>query len=175
MEGAMMQRIQSPRHRVLAQNGLTLLLVLALLLGIFFRFAHLDQQLYWHDETFTSLRISGYNAIEVNQALFNGKVVGPEALQKYQQPSSDKNIVDTIRSLAIDDSQHPPLYYVLVRQWAVMFGSSVAAVRSLSAVFSLLTFPSMYWLCQELFAGEAKAGVQRQSAKLISEIGRAHV
>ena len=163
-----MQRIQSPKCRFLAQNGLTLLLVLALLLGIFFRFAHLDQQLYWHDETFTSLRISGYNAIEVNQALFNGKVVGPEALQKYQQPSSDTTIVDTIRSLAIDDSQHPPLYYVLVRQWAVMFGSSVAAVRSLSVVFSLLMFPSMYWLCQELFAGEAKAGVQKQSANLIS-------
>lgn len=163
-----MQRIQAPRYRFLSQNGLTLLLVLALLLGIFFRFAHLDQQLYWHDETFTSLRISGYNAIEVNQTLFNGKVVGLEALQKYQQPNLDKTIIDTIRSLAIDDSQHPPLYYVLVRQWAVMFGSSVTAIRSLSAVFSLLTFPSLYWLCQELFAGEAKAGVQRQSANLIS-------
>jgi uncharacterized membrane protein len=164
----MMQRIQSPKRRFLPQNGLTLLLVLALLLGIFFRFAHLDQQLYWHDETFTSLRISGYNAVEVNQELFNGKVVGLDALQKYQQPNSGKTIIDTVRSLAIDDSQHPPLYYVLVRQWAVMFGSSVTAIRSLSAVFSLLTFPSMYWLCQELFAGETKAGVQRQSANLIS-------
>jgi uncharacterized membrane protein len=164
----MMQRIQSPRHRFVSQHGLTLLLVLALLLGIFFRFAYIDQQLYWHDETFTSLRISGYNAIEVNQKLFNGKVVGLEALQKYQQPNSDKNIVDTVRSLAIDDSQHPPLYYVLVRQWTVLFGASVTAVRSLSAVFSLLTFPSMYWLCQELFARETKAGVQRPSANLIS-------
>jgi uncharacterized membrane protein len=164
----MMQRIQSPRHRFLSQNGLTLLLVLALLLGIFFRFAHLGQQLYWHDETFTSLRISGYNAIEVNQKLFNGKVVGLEALQKYQQPNSDKNIVDTVHSLAIDDSQHPPLYYVLVRQWAVLFGSSVTAIRSLSAVFSLLTFPSMYWLCQALFAREAKTLAKRQSANLIS-------
>jgi uncharacterized membrane protein len=164
----MMQRIQSPRRRFVSQNGLTLLLVLALVLGIFFRFTHLDQQLYWHDETFTSLRISGYNAIEVNQSLFNGKVVGIEALQKYQQTNPDKTIVDTIRSLAIDDSQHPPLYYFLVRQWATLFGSSVTAVRSLSALFSLLTFPSLYWLCQELFRAEPQTAHQKQSTQLIS-------
>jgi uncharacterized membrane protein len=163
-----MQRFQSPRRRFLSQNGLTLLLVLALVLGIFFRFANLDQQLYWHDETFTSLRISGYNAIEVNQSLFNGKVVGIEALQQYQQPNPDKTIVDTIRSLAIDDSQHPPIYYVLVRQWSTLFGSSVTAVRSLSALFSLLMFPSLYWLCQELFRAEPQTAPQKQSTQLIS-------
>jgi uncharacterized membrane protein len=164
----MMQRIQSPRRRFLSQNGLTLLLVLAVALGIFFRLTSLDQQLYWHDETFTSLRISGYNAIEVNQALFNGQVVGIEALQKYQQPSLDKTIVDTIRSLAIDDSQHPPLYYVLVRQWATLWGSSVTAVRSLSVLFSLLMFPSLYWLCQELFRAGTQTAPQRQSTQMIS-------
>jgi uncharacterized membrane protein len=163
-----MQRIQSPRRRFLAQNGLTLLLALALVLGVFFRFTHLDQQLYWHDENFTSLRISGYNAIEVNRELFNGKVVGVEAFQKYQQPNPEKTILDTIRSLAIDDSQHPPLYYVLVRQWAAIFGSSVTAVRSLSALFSLLTFPSMYWLCQELFRAGTQTTPQKNSTQLIS-------
>jgi uncharacterized membrane protein len=168
--GAIMQRTKSPRRHFLSQNGITLVLALALALGIFFRFTHLDHQVYWHDENFTSLRISGYNAIEVNQELFNGKVVGLEALQKYQQPNPNKTIVDTVRSLAIDDSQHPPIYYVFARQWAVIFGPSVTAVRSLSVVFSLLMFPSMYWLCQELFAGGGKAAGQRQSANLISGI-----
>jgi uncharacterized membrane protein len=168
--GAMMQRTKSPRRHFLSQNGITLVLALALALGIFFRFTHLDHQVYWHDENFTSLRISGYNAIEVNQELFNGKVVGLEALQKYQQPNPNKTIVDTVRSLAIDDSQHPPIYYVFARQWAVIFGPSVTAVRSLSVVFSLLMFPSMYWLCQELFAEGGKAAAQRQSANLISGI-----
>jgi uncharacterized membrane protein len=163
-----MQRIQSPRHHFLAQNGLVLLLGLAIVLGMFFRFTHLDGQLYWHDENFTSLRISGYNALEVNREIFDGKVVEVKALQKYQQPHSGKTIADTVRSLAIDDSQHPPLYYILVRQWAMIFGPSVAAVRSLSAVFSLLTFPSMYWLCQELFAEGTLAFPQKQSANLIS-------
>jgi uncharacterized membrane protein len=161
-------RIQSKTLHTRSQNGLTLVLLLALALGLFFRFAHLDHQVYWHDEAFTSLRISGYSAAEVNQALFNGQVVGVEALQKYQQINPDKTVFDTIRSLAVDDSQHPPLYYVLVRQWAVWFGPSVTAVRSLSAAISLLAFPSVYWLCQELFAEGATALAQKQSANLTS-------
>ncbi|WP_404783575.1 hypothetical protein [Altericista sp. CCNU0014] len=152
-----------------SQNGLTLVLLLALALGIFFRFAHLDRQVYWHDETFTSLRISGYSAIEVNRELFDGKVVGVEALQKYQQVNPDKTAIDTVRSLAIDDSQHPPLYYLWVRQWSVWFGPSVVAVRSLSAAIGLLVFPSAYWLCQELFAGgTATSPAQKQIANLTS-------
>jgi uncharacterized membrane protein len=161
-------KTQSKKLRTRAHNGLTLVLLLALALGIFFRVAYLDRPVYWHDETFTSLRISGYNAIEVNQSLFNGKVVGVEALQKYQQINPDKTAFDTVRSLAIDDSQHPPLYYVLVRQWAVWFGSSVTAIRSLSAVISLLVFPSVYWLCQELFAGGTIFLAQKQVANLTS-------
>ncbi|MHC5929490.1 glycosyltransferase family 39 protein, partial [Nostoc sp.] len=47
--------------------------------------------------------------------------------------------------------QHPPLYYVMVRLWAQVFGDLPAGVRSLSAVISLLVFPSVYWLCLELF------------------------
>jgi uncharacterized membrane protein len=167
---AIAMRTQSKKPRTRAHNGLTLVLLLTLALGIFFRFAYLDRPVYWHDETFTSLRISGYNAIEVNQALFNGKVVGVEALQKYQQINPDKTAFDTVRSLAIDDSQHPPLYYVLVRQWAVWFGSSVTAIRSLSAVISLLVFPSAYWLCQELFAGGTIFFAQKQVANLTSGV-----
>lgn len=164
----MIQKTQSSKLRFLFPNGLTLLLVLALALGIFFRFAYLDRQVYWHDETFTSLRISGYSAIEVNKSLFNGNVVDLEALQRYQQPNPSKTVADTVLSLAIDDSQHPPLYYVLVRQWAMVFGASVTAVRSLSVVISLLVFPSVFWLCQELFAEGATALNQTQIANLTS-------
>jgi uncharacterized membrane protein len=141
------------------QDWLQRLCLLALILGIFFRFTHLDQQLYWHDETYTSLRLSGYSAIEVNQTLFAGDVIGSDAFQKYQRLNSEKTVIDTIRSLAIDDSQHPPVYYVLLRWWTQGFGTSITAIRSLSALLSLILFPALYWLCQELFvhARSAKA------------------
>ncbi|HEY9825344.1 MAG TPA: hypothetical protein V6D19_07845 [Stenomitos sp.] len=126
-------------------------LILALAVGLYFRFTHLDAQVYWHDEAYTSLRISGYSAAEVNRRLFTGEVTTPGDLLAYQRVVPGTSIVDTVQSLALEDSQHPPLYYGLARLWAERFGASVATVRSLSVWLSLLLFPGVYWLCQELF------------------------
>ena len=111
-----------------------LFIIAVLILGVFFRLANLDRKLYWHDEAYTSLRISGYTGREVQQQIFNGQVIGIEDLQKYQRSNSERGISDTIKTLAIDDAQHPPLYYVLVRIWVEWFGNSVAVTRSLSAL-----------------------------------------
>ncbi|MDJ0898454.1 MAG: glycosyltransferase family 39 protein [Xenococcus sp. MO_188.B8] len=43
------------------------------------------------------------------------------------------------------------MYFVLLRLWVDWLGNSVAVMRSLSVVFSLLAFPCIYWLCLELF------------------------
>lgn len=133
--------------------------VVLLVLGIFFRFANLDQKIYWHDETFTSLRISGYTEAEIVQQLSNRGVINPEALQKYQHPNPQRNLFDTLKSLAVEDTQHPPLYYAIAHFWVRWFGSSVTAIRSLSAVISLLAFPAIYWLCLELFESPLTAWV----------------
>jgi uncharacterized membrane protein len=97
------------------------------------------------------LRISGYTTKEVHQQLFDGRVIHREDLQKYQRPNPEKTFSDTINSLIQEDPQHPPLYYAIAWAWVRIFGYSVATIRSLSAVISLLVFPSMYWLCWELF------------------------
>ncbi len=131
--------------------GLRFLVIVLLLLGIFFRFVNLDQKVYWHDEAYTSLRISGYTSKEINQKVFNGQIINVKDLLKYQRPNPEKSLIDTINSLAIDDAQHPPLYYLLVRLWVERFGNSVAVTRSLSALISLLVFPCVYYLCLELF------------------------
>lgn len=122
-----------------------------LALGIFFRCTALGQKLYWYDEAFTSLRISGYSEADVIQQAFHGKEITPQELQKFQHPNAQKGLWGTIRGLAQEEPQHPPLYYTLIRLWAQWVGSSAAAVRSLSVIFSLLVFPSLYWLCLELF------------------------
>jgi uncharacterized membrane protein len=160
----------SPLHALQRQLSLTwqrfgTVLAVVLALGIFFRFAYLDQQVYWHDETYTSLRISGYSATEVIRQLFDGKLVGLDAFRQYQDPNPEKTVLDTVRSLALDDSQHPPVYYVLIRQWAIWFGTSITALRSLSALISLFAFPAMYWLTQELFAESSYASSQRAATQ----------
>ncbi|BAZ53363.1 hypothetical protein NIES4103_60370 [Nostoc sp. NIES-4103] len=134
-----------------------LFIVIVLTLGIFFRFVSLDRKVYWHDEAYTSLRISGYTQTEFVQQVFDGHVIGVDSIQKYQRPNSEKGVISTINSLAVEEPQHPPLYYVIIRLWAQIFGNSVATTRILSAIISLLTFVGIYWLCLELFESQITA------------------
>jgi uncharacterized membrane protein len=123
-----------------------------LVLGAGFRLANLDHKLYWSDEAGTSLRISGYTSAEAQANLFgNAQSFSVADLAKYQYPNSDKSWLDTIRCLALEDPQNGPLYFILTRWWLQVWGNSVTATRSFGAVLSLLAFPCLYWLCQELF------------------------
>jgi uncharacterized membrane protein len=139
------------------RNWLGFIIIAVLVIGIFFRFANLDRKFYWVDETYTSLRVSGYTEAEIIKQISYQKITSPSDLQKYQQINSEKTLSDTLNSLATEDPQHPPLYYVLSRHWAQWFGSSVVAMRSLAAVISLLVFPAIYWLAWELFESSAVA------------------
>ncbi len=132
-------------------HWLRLLIVIILGLGIFFRLVNLDRKVYWQDETATSLRIAGYTKTEFVQQVFNGQVISvAEVQRKYQSLNPEKSWRDTFQAFA-GRPEHSPLYYLLARFWAQWFGSSVAVMRSLPALISLLAFPSMYWLCLELF------------------------
>ena len=126
------------------------LLIAILALGVFFRFANLDKKIYWLDEFITSLRISGYSAAELTQDLFHGGEVTAGDIQKYQHIRSERSLLDVIGSLVLQ-KREPPLYYVLARLWAELFGDSIAAIRALSAFLSVLAIASLYWLSRELF------------------------
>lgn len=126
-------------------------LIIILTLGIFFRFINLDKKVYWGDETFTSLRLSGYTIKEVDTQLFNGRVVTIDDIQKYQSINSQKDLTDTIKGLILEEPQLPPLYFLIARFWVKYFGNSIAVTRSISALISLLIFPCVYCLCLELF------------------------
>lgn len=132
-------------------HGLRLLIVIILALGIFFRLVNLDRKVYWQDETATSLRIAGYTKSEFVQQVFNGQPISIEDLKKrYQSLNSEKSWLDTVKALT-GRPEHSPLYYLMARLWAQWFGTSVAVMRSLPALISLLVFPGIYWLCLELF------------------------
>ncbi|MEG4014735.1 MULTISPECIES: glycosyltransferase family 39 protein [unclassified Microcoleus] len=143
----------------LPRNWLSFLIITVLAIGILFRFVNLDGKFYWIDETYTSLRVSGYTEAEMLKQISYNKITSPSDLQKYQQVNSEKTLSDSLNSLATEDPQHPPLYYVLARFWAQWFGTSVTAMRSLAAVISLLVFPAIYWLAWELFESSAVAWI----------------
>ncbi len=143
------------RKYILKNNHFTwlrILLVTLLVLGVFFRLVNLDRKVYWYDEGFTSLRVGGYTIPEVVQQSFNGQVISVADLRdRYLSPDSGRGFFGTIKSLAVEDPQHPPIYYLMTHLWMQWFGNSVAAIRSLPALISLLVFPCAYWLCIELF------------------------
>jgi uncharacterized membrane protein len=133
------------------QNALLWLTVVAIALGIFCRFVNIDRKIYWHDETFTSLRISGFTEREMVEELRQQQLFDIGSVRKYQSINSERGMLDTIRGLAAEEPQNTPLYYTGARLWVQVFGSSVAAVRAFSALLSLLALPAVYWLCLELF------------------------
>ncbi|HEY9646138.1 MAG TPA: glycosyltransferase family 39 protein [Chroococcidiopsis sp.] len=132
------------------KSRLVIVAIATLVLGIFFRVTHLDHKVYWHDEVFTSFQSAGYTTEEVDAAVFTGNLLAPAQLLCYQRLDPDHGWDATWHSLSADPV-HPPYFYLLERLWMELFGSTVAVTRSLSVVFSLLTFPAMVWLCRELF------------------------
>lgn len=127
------------------------LFITVLVIGIFFRFINLEQKILWFDENASIFKISGYTSETWNNKLSNDQLINIENLPKYYSPNPKSNAIDTIKLLAKEDPKHVPLYFVMLRLWVDSFGNSVAVMRSLSVVISLLAFPCIYWLCLELF------------------------
>ncbi|WP_310490417.1 glycosyltransferase family 39 protein [Chamaesiphon sp. VAR_69_metabat_338] len=133
------------------------LIIVVAVIGILFRFGNLDLKVYWQDEALTSLQVAGYKQAEFIKTAFNSEITTPSALQRYQEIDPDRGVFDTIKALAEETPEHPPLYFAALRIWANFFGSSVAAYRNFSALISLLILPCIYYLCLELF-GSPRVG-----------------
>ncbi len=134
-----------------------LLIIVGLVAGISLRFVNLEGKVYQHDETFTSLRLSGYTEADAVKNLSKAGVVSLSDVAQYQQSNPKTGVVETVKGLAAEESQLTPLYFILAKFWTGWFGDSIAAIRTLSAIGSLLALPCMYWLCWELFES-ASAG-----------------
>ncbi len=128
-----------------------ILFITILLFGVFFRCADLEKKVYWRDEALTSLQVVGYSQAGFVQKAFQGQTISAKDLQSYQQLNRERGLIDTIRALATETPEHPPLYYGLLRVWNQCFGSSIVITRSLSVLFGLLCLPCIYWLSLLLF------------------------
>jgi uncharacterized membrane protein len=129
----------------------TALVLLAIAFGIFFRFYDLGQKLVWHDEVSTRILAGGHLHHEWKSALYTGRVVTVDEVLQYQEYNPGRSALETVKGLAADDPQHPPLYYVLSRSWMGLFGDAIGTLRGLSALLSLLCLPAIFWFSKELF------------------------
>jgi uncharacterized membrane protein len=139
-------------------RGLLVALCIALILfGIIIRFVNLDRKFYTNDEATASLHVAGYTIAEYAAAVYDGRVRTVEELLAFQRAGRGTTSADVIRSLASEDPQHPPLFYLAERAWTERVGSSVAARRALSAAFGTLAIAAIAWLGFELFGSATVA------------------
>jgi len=130
-------------------NWTKIFLVIVILLGVWLRFSHLDQKIYWIDEVHTSLRVAGFSRTEFVAQAPRKEIVGIEQLHRFQQLTPERSLWAGVKAIA--SSEHSPLYYVLTRIGMELFGNSIKVTRGVAAVLSLLLLPAIYWLTQELF------------------------
>jgi uncharacterized membrane protein len=137
-------------NHLLPPKNLRFFIVILLILGIVFRFVNLDQKLFEGDECITSVRAAGYTG-ELLNTIPKDTIITPEELERFRRIDQKTSLIDTLKVTALGAPQHTPLYFVLTRIWMQWFGNSAVAMRSFTALTSLLSFPAIYWLCMELF------------------------
>ena len=125
------------------------IVILVLVLGIVFRLGNLDLKPYWEDEVYTSMRISGYQSDMLKKDVI-AKAIPVKTLSQYLDVNSGQSWIDTSIAL-VNKPEHTPLYFLLARAWAKLFGSSVLTMRAFPALISLLSLPLFYWLALLLF------------------------
>lgn len=133
------------------------LLLLAALLASALRFSNLEKRVLWGDENITVLRSAGYTETDFARVFLDGRTHEIKQMRVYQGFGSDRSAYAVMRSLAIEDPQHPPLYYLMLHFWQRTLGASVAVQRLLSVVIGIALIPAMYWLCMELFGSRRTA------------------
>jgi uncharacterized membrane protein len=120
-------------------------------LGVFFRFFHADWKIYSFDETVTSLRASGHTFAEFQTFVNDGRTHRIADLSKFQAADRARGATAVWQSLAAEDPQHPPLYFLLTRYSEELTGNSVFFRRLPAIIFGLVSLAAGWWFAYEVF------------------------
>ena len=123
--------------------------------GIFFRFYNLDRKVFWEDEILGAIHAFGYTEAEIVAA--SPRLTDASDVQRYLEPNGSRGVRETIGSLAVEDPQHAPAYYIAAHLWTQRSGGSVEALRTPAAIFGVLVLPCVFWLALELFGSLSSA------------------
>jgi uncharacterized membrane protein len=156
--------LASRRPRAWRREALAWAAVLAACLGL--RGFDLGRSVYWSDEVATSLVLAGYQWGEIRPQL-SGHEFRPDDVLRFQRPSSERSMGDTLRTLANFDPHHMPLYFLAARAWAGAMGSSPTAIRWLSVLGGVLVVPLFFLLAAELFTS-SRTGILAAGLALVS-------
>jgi len=133
----------SARYSV--QRAALAIAVLAIAIGIFARFDRLDRKLFFQDEAFSLLRLSGHTLGDYEK-LFDGKVRTAGAIAEVMRVTPQHGLGDAFSSIVREEPQRGPLFYLAARLWIDAFGESIAAMRAFPAMLGVLGIGLAYLL-----------------------------
>jgi uncharacterized membrane protein len=134
--------------KIASQSHLNwLLLLLWTAIGLALRFFNLTTKPLWTDEFSTIVFSLGnsFLSVPLDQVLSSAQLLQP------LQPNPQAGISDVLGHL-FNESNHPPLYFVLTHLWLRLFSTtpdglvSMIAARSLSALLGTLSIPAVFLL-----------------------------
>src|ERR1700680_17889 len=140
-------------------RSLKLLLFVALAIGIWLRFSHLETKVFWQDESYPALHATGHLDLRDLRPLFNGRVHSIQDFQRLEEVNPRYSARAAVSAVALEDRHQGVLYNVLERLSLQLFGNSITADRILSAIFGVLAIPLAFLAAFELFASGAVAAV----------------
>jgi len=119
--------------------------------GMWVRVAGVPSRFFWCDEAVTALRVSGHTSRDSIMAIANGAPRTAAQILRFAGRGEQRGLSDTVRSLASEDAQHPPLFYLATAVWTRAAGASIAQLRVPALVFGVLVPFAIAWLCWELY------------------------
>ncbi len=134
------------------------LAALAVLCGIWFRFASLGAPSFWQDEQYTSLYATGHYDRDVRH-LFDGRPHDWNAIARFSTIEPHSSVRDVVAALREEDPQHPPAFYLLEHAMVVAIGSSIVDFRVLPALLGTLGVALAFVLARRLFASTTVAAI----------------
>jgi uncharacterized membrane protein len=113
-------------------------LAATLILYLLFGLSYSEKQGFWHDEMYTLTFLKG-----VSIYTFEGSIWSEQDtiydVNHFKTLLSEDNFYSNF-STQIMHEGHPPLYFVLLKLWSYLFGSSEVALRSFSLCCGLISF-----------------------------------
>ena len=144
-----------PSHIVM--RYITTVAWLAIFVGILLRLTQLPTRAVYADEEYTQLRVAGHTARELTEKFYNGIPVTAQVLSSYAIVEPSASPQRLLSSLEKEDSQHPPLFYLIELVFIKFVGNSLVSWRLLPAIFGILAIPAAYALARELFGNRHTA------------------
>ena len=151
--------------RVGTTTILLLLGIVALIFGVAARFVNLNRQTISDDEVWTQLRVAGVTRQDLTK-FFDDRPQTVAEWRKIYLVARPGAEVRVVHSLALDEPQWPPLFYLTSYAVERLTGKGLAALRVLAGIFGVATIGAMAWLGYELFGSLTVAAVTAVLAAL---------